>query len=429
MPLTPEEERRLREKIRKELEERERRIRESKEAEEKERQRRFEERLRMQIREEEEERFYTERGYVKYINHRGGVEWLTPEEAEQRKKRRRSRKPTSRRATMKRRKRIQLAINLGIVFVALATFLYFYKFYPSRGKAVGQLVIQSDIPGARIFVDGIETAYFTPDTIKQIAAGVHYISIYKEGFGVWPPQIRVAVPKGKLAVAKFQLKNAAQMGRITLNTNVPKYSVFVDGIPQAISPEGQLDLPAGYHTVMVVKKGYRSKPNYKRILLQPGETKTLEFLLEPMEERAQVQIFSNHRDAAVYINGKFSGYLANGATIELPPDIYDITVRKNGYTPFPESETISLVDGELETLNFQLRPQTEHHTVQILTREPGATIFIDGQQLPFVTPLFAFDISAGDHFINFMRGDQEYHPGDYFVSNKALLSGKIIADF
>ena len=429
MPLTPEEERRLREKIRKELEERERRIRQSKEAEEKERQRRFEERLRMQIREEEEERFYTERGYVKYINHRGGVEWLTPEEAEQRKQRRKSRKPSSRRATHKRRKRIQLAINLGIVLIGLFTFLYFYKFYPARGKAVGQLVVQSDIPGARIFIDGIETAYFTPDTIQQISAGVHYISIYKEGYSVWPPQIRVAVPKGKQATAIFHLKNAAQMGILTLKSNVSRFTVYVDGIPQLVSPTGQLELPAGYHTVMVVKKGYRSKPNYKRILLHAGETKQLEFLLEPLQERAQVQIFSNHRDAAVYINGKFSGYLANGVTIELPPDIYDITVRKNGYIPFPENETISLVNGELETLNFQLRPQEEQHRVSILTRNPGATIFIDGQQLPFVTPLFDFSISAGDHFINFMRGDQEYHSGDFYISNKDLLAGKIVADF
>ncbi len=428
MPLTPEEEKRLREKIRKELEERERRIRESKEAEERERQRRFEERLRMQIREEEEERFYTERGYVKYINHRGGVEWITPEEAEQRKQRRRSRKPMSRRAARKKRKMIQLAINASIVLIALFVFLYFYKFYPARGKAVGKMIVQSDIAGARIFVDGIETQYFTPDTIPQIKAGVHYVSIYKEGFAIWPPIARVAVSKGKISRVSFKLKNAAVMGRVTIQSNVPDYLVYVDGIPQP-THQNSFQLPVGYHTIMVVKKGYRSKPNYRRTLITANTQQTLDFYLEPVEEMASLQVFSTHRDAAVYINGKYTGYIANGAPIYLPPGVYDVTIRKNGYTPFPETETLGLVDGDREMLNFQLREVTTFHNIRILTRQPGATIFLDGKQLPFVTPLLELPVSEGDHFINFMRGDKEYYTGDYFVSNKILLEGKIFAEF
>ncbi len=38
---------------------------------------------------EVEEAFYTERGYLKYVNHRGKVLWLTPEEYRIRKERRR----------------------------------------------------------------------------------------------------------------------------------------------------------------------------------------------------------------------------------------------------------------------------------------------------------------------------------------------------
>ena len=428
MPLTPEEEKRLREKIRKELEERERRIRQSQEEEEKERQRRMEERLRIQIREEEEERFYTERGYVKYINHRGGVEWLTPEEVEQRKQRRKSRKPSSRRAARKKRKVLQWVINGSIVFIALFTFLFFYKFYPAKGKAVGTVVVQSDVPGARIFIDGIETPRFTPDTIPNIKAGIHYISIYKEGFAIWPPVVRIAVGKNKTQSVQFQLKNAAQMGTVMIRTNVSGYSVFVDGIPQAYTGN-TLELPVGYHTIMIIKKGYLATPNYRRILVTTSQPKVVDFTLEAADEIASIRVFSSQRDAAVYINGKYTGYIANGTRIYLPPGVYDVTLRKNGYTPFPETETLSLVDGDDELLNFQLRPEPQTHTVRVITRNPGATIFVDGHQLPFVTPLLELPLSQGNHFINFMRGDTEYHPGDFFVSSEKLLKGQIFAEF
>jgi hypothetical protein len=76
MALTPEEEKRLREQIRNELRERERRMLESKQKEETNRQKNLESRIRQQIVEEEEERYFTEQGYVKYVNRYGGVEWL-----------------------------------------------------------------------------------------------------------------------------------------------------------------------------------------------------------------------------------------------------------------------------------------------------------------------------------------------------------------
>jgi hypothetical protein len=78
MALTPEEEKRLREQIRKDLRERERRMLESNQKEETSRQKNLESRIRQQIVEEEEERYFTEQGYVKYVNRYGGAARKNP---------------------------------------------------------------------------------------------------------------------------------------------------------------------------------------------------------------------------------------------------------------------------------------------------------------------------------------------------------------
>ncbi|NIS38533.1 hypothetical protein GWN26_14245, partial [Candidatus Saccharibacteria bacterium] len=132
MALTPEEEKRLREEIREQLADRERRIRDSINKEEEERRKHIEDRIRAQIREEEEEKFFTERGYVKYVNRHGGVEWLTPEEAEKRQNKRRNKhkKSSSRYRSHRRKKIVQWATNIGIVVVALVVFQVLLKYNP-----------------------------------------------------------------------------------------------------------------------------------------------------------------------------------------------------------------------------------------------------------------------------------------------------------
>lgn len=89
--LKPEEERELREKVKKELEEQnkkkkviqKKRIQEYKNILEREKHI-------QEIIQEEEETFYSEKGFKKYISRTGNIYWLSPEEYEQRMKKRKS---------------------------------------------------------------------------------------------------------------------------------------------------------------------------------------------------------------------------------------------------------------------------------------------------------------------------------------------------
>ncbi|MFQ5582939.1 MAG: hypothetical protein ACE5GL_00715, partial [Calditrichia bacterium] len=175
MPLTPEEEKKLREEIRKKLEEREKRRQESKSTEEAERLRRLEEQLRAQIKAEEEEKYYTGKGYVRYVNRYGETEWIPKEEAERRHGERRSKRKPSRTKKKKMKRMLRLAMNILVFVIAGIVVLFVYKkMKPGKTPGYGKVVVQSDIPGARIFANGRELDALTPDTMGHIGPGRSY---------------------------------------------------------------------------------------------------------------------------------------------------------------------------------------------------------------------------------------------------------------
>ena len=183
MPLSPEEEKRIREEIRKKLEEREEKELNDRARYEMERQKRLEEKIRARIKQEEEEKFYTEKGYVKYKNRHGEFEWITKDEAEQRKKQRRKKKSSGYHSYKRKITRRHL-INIFIISVLLVGSVLLYRLFPTRNVSYGTLIVTTDLPGAEIFLNAQKLNKFTPDTLTKVKAGNYYVSVFKEGYNI-----------------------------------------------------------------------------------------------------------------------------------------------------------------------------------------------------------------------------------------------------
>ena len=59
------------------------------------------------------------------------------------------------------------------------------------GGSNGSIFAYSTPSGAKLFVDGIDTGYFTPKTIPEISAGSHLIIMRKDGYQDWSKEITV----------------------------------------------------------------------------------------------------------------------------------------------------------------------------------------------------------------------------------------------
>lgn len=410
MALTPEEEQNLREEIRRDLEEREHRMSESKEKEQVKRQQSLESRIRQQIFEEEEERYFTERGYIKYVNRYGGVEWLTPEEAEQRQERRRSKKKSSGRRARRRNSLIlKWLINGGIVIFALAVFMYMLRFNPVKESRMGAIAIKTDVPGAMVYLNGTEKqGFFSPDTLDDLSVGAHFVSIYKDGYSAWPPMQRVTVEANKVTVAEFVLKNAGVLGKISVESNVNDFQLYVDGIAAPPGANKIFEVPAGYHVITAVKQGYVVNPLHHRVLIKENETTRLSFQFEKSDKIGYLNVKSNKSTAYVFIDNVLTGIKANNKPFPVPEGVYEVRVCENGFRSIPETELITVVPGKTRTLNFHMQAETAYDTMQIITAKPGAGIIVDGQWMPYVTPISELALSEGIHYLNLMRDDQFY---------------------
>jgi hypothetical protein len=416
MALTPEEEKQLREQVRQRLEKRLEKMSATK-AEDAARQAKMEERLRKQIMEEEEERFYTERGYVKYVNHRGGVEWLTPEEAEERKNNRRTTKGSSRRKKRQIRKIMQWVVNAAAVLMALGIFGYLWRYNPNPVVSVGTMVVESDVPGAQVFINGVERSGFTtPARFSEMNTGTYFVSVYKEGFSVWPPMQKIVVEKGKIATAQFQIKSAGQMGALQINVDRPDVQVYIDGIKRENVDLDHIEIPAGYHVVTVVKDGFLAEPPFQRVLVRENEATQVRFKMLPAPDLGYLKIHSNRASGYIYLSNRFTGIKTNNPAFPVAPGVYEIRVVENDYYSLPEKEFVRIESGDTLELNFNLQPIARRDTLQLLTPKPGANIVLNGEVLPFVTPMPQLVLNSGVNYINLMRNGQLYEDKDIAVN-------------
>jgi hypothetical protein len=431
MALTPDEEKRLREQIRSELRERERRMTESKQKEETGRQKNLESRIRQQIVEEEEERYFTERGYVKYVNRYGGAEWLTPEEAEKRQSRRRNKKKSPGRR-VKRQKRIILkwVINGSMALFALMVFMYLLRFNPIKQQTLGSLMIKSDVPGARVYLNGTKKrGFFTPDTLKDLSAGAHFISIYKEGYSAWPPMQRITVKAGKITVTEFKLKSSGVLGTVAIKANINDFQLYVDGIAVPPGENNIIEIPAGYRVLTAVKQGYIVNPPHHRILVKENDTTQLNFHFEKQDDIGYLQISSNSSTSYVFVDNVLTGIKANAGMFPVKEGIYEVRICENGYRSIPEVELITVIPGQTHAISFHMNQEMACDTMQVITPNPGAGIIVDGQWMPYVTPVTELVLSEGIHYLNLMRDDRFYSDKEIALTLNNLTRRNFIVDF
>lgn len=430
MALTPDEEKKLRDEIRKELSERETRMKDSSKKEESKRLELLESRIRQQIVEEEEEKYFKERGYVKYINRHGSVEWLMPEEARQRAQRRRSKKSSSYHRRSRNRKMIQWFLNAGMIIVAGGVFLFLLRYNNiGGGNASGAIYVKTDIPGARVFINAAETMqYQAPDTIASLNPGAYFVSVYKDGFTAWPPMQRVTVTAGDLSLAEFTLKNAGSLGKIHIESNEPDFKLFVDGILCPPTEAGNYDVPAGYRVISAIKEGFIGAPVNQRVLVPANGMITLKFTFENDAEFGYLEVTSNHSSAYVFLNNSFFGMKAN-TRFPVKTGVYEVRLCQNGYHALPPVELVRITAGEIEKLSFHMKPETLQDTLQIITKTPGANIIIDGAMQPFVTPVLDLILSEGVHYLNLMRDGRFYSENEIKVDVVKLEDTHIVVDF
>lgn len=397
----------IRAEIRRELERKEQENRREHRREDPESRRRQESRLRARLQREEEERFYQAHGYVRYLNRYGQTEWLKPDEARRRKQsRRREFWHTLWRGGHTplrwRRYAVGLAIGLALL-LAVAVTIYALSRRPAR---YGAVAVDSSIPGALIYVDGVATEYITPHEIPGVPEGRRVLSVARDGFVGRPAAMAVQVTAHGVATARFELVGLPSLGSVQIDTNLQvAFKLFVDGLPTVLDDQRQALIPVGYHVLTPVCAGYLATPAYRRVLVAREQPLRLEFQFTAVRDLGYLEVLPDPAAAGqyVYLDGKFSGFPAAGGPIPLKPGSYEVEIPRNGWQCDPMRQVVAILPERTHVLHFRVTPLAKGRTVKITAREPGTNVILDGEWLPWVTPLADLALSPGDHFINLHR--------------------------
>ncbi|RMG62335.1 MAG: PEGA domain-containing protein [Calditrichaeota bacterium] len=169
------------------------------------------------------------------------------------------------------------------------------------GPKTGSLEVESDVTGARIFLDGRDTGQETDFIFTELPFGDHVVEIHKEGYQADPPRQRVSLsPQSPSASVSFRLMR--EFERVSITVNPAQAQIFLDGKPLArgrfVGP-----LPLGKHILSFGDvPGYRT-PRPREIQVRLREPLFLDINYFP-EMRILAEVAANgsiqEKNCAVY---------------------------------------------------------------------------------------------------------------------------------
>ena len=248
----------------------------------------------------------------------------------------------------------------------------------------GSITIESNPPEATILLDG-KNVCTSPDTITQVAIGIHEIEVNKEGYAEWKKKLNVK--KGKDVSLSAVLQPIT--GSACVESEPTGAVIFVDGKDVGKTPKVITGISPGKHEVEIRLEGYDSCLQVMKI--KNGKETLFSTTLQ--RKKGSLMIISNPSNAVIYIQGKKSGKTPCTIT-ELNPGNYTVDLVLDNYQTWSEKAVI--VPGE--KINIKAVLQEKPGSINIKSKPSDAKIFIDGNEAG-TTPETINDIECGTHIV------------------------------
>jgi len=285
----------------------------------------------------------------------------------------------------------------------------------------GSIFVDSNIPGASIDLNDSPTEKQTPDTLRNIPVGKHKVSVRKEGYNSVPEFDSVEVIDGGLTAVDFFLTN--KVGAISVTSEPQGARIILDQInTQRLTPDTLDSVPVGSHVISVEKQGYKASPESDSVEVVEDSVSEAGFVL--VEKLGDIFVNSNVSGAEITLD-----YVSTGKTT--PDTIYDVmvgdhlvSVTKSGYSVFPESAPVEVIEGMVTTVNFLLSQDVGG--LYVNSTPQGAEIYLNHESSGEATPHF-FNLPEGIYVVSVARSGYSASPES--VVAQVVKDSSATADF
>lgn len=293
------------------------------------------------------------------------------------------------------------------------------------------LEVNSDPPGASIWIDGKDTGKKTPASIDQLNTGIHDIELRLAQFEIFSIQINVS---GKTPLNTKLIASRGNFGSVAITTSPLQCTITIDRQSYGISPQ-EIKLAPGTYALVIEKEGYYpysqtiyvsadQKISIKAELnKKPASTPTPTPPPSPkppsppapkppptppsQPSTGTLWVVSDPDGAEVYVNNVFKG-MTPLRLENISSGSYTVKVLKDGYETQTKTATVS--KGQLAKVDFSLKRKAVGNATLIINSNPeGAEVYINGNLVGLSGSQAKFSVPEGTHTIRiYLEGYKEY---------------------
>jgi hypothetical protein len=315
--------------------------------------------------------------------------------------------------TPPRRPRWQLAaaavVLIGIAGAGVAASRRYAS--PAPPANDGTLIMTSNPPGAKLFVDGVERGV-TPLTVT-LNAGAHALELRGDGATRLMP---ITMTAGAQLQQYIELpKSASTFGQLQVRTEPAGARVTVDGTPRGASPTTVAELTPGEHAVLLESDHGSVK---QIVTIEAGITASLMVPLGAADGAplsgwiaitapADVQVFENRRLLGT----------SQSDRLMVSAGRHDIEIV-NETLGYRAARTVQVSPGKVTPLKIDFPKGTI-----ALNAVPWAEVWVDGERAGD-TPIGNLSLTIGPHEIVFRHPElgEQRHAATVTLTSPARLS-------
>ncbi len=245
-----------------------------------------------------------------------------------------------------------LVVSLLALGGAAAAYFLWPKAKPT---GPGVLVLESEPPGAAIWIDGSRRPERTPATIPQLPLGTYELKLSAEGFAPFVQRVELTRETPRVTIsAALERPSAAHYGVVQVRTTPPGARVLLDGRPiDGTSPLTIPEIEPGVeHRLVVTLDGWETEA--RTVVLDAGEVEDIDLELRrtPLrDDEALLLLEVDPPTARVLIDGQARDD-ASPLEVRTSAGLHRVVARRNGYRP--ETRELRLPGGATTRLRIEL---------------------------------------------------------------------------
>ncbi len=289
------------------------------------------------------------------------------------------------------------------------------------GKPTGKIFIDSDPPGAEIYLLGTKTNKVTPDSIDQLNRGDYDITLKKANYK--DTTFKITVYDSLTTSKKIVLQSLFETGNIFLESEPVGAEIFLDSLKtSSFTPDTLKKIIVGEHKVTLKKANYRDTTI--TVSVQANITNSKLVVMNSLVKTGNIYIKTNPDGAQIFLDSMNTSKVTPDTLKNIVTGLHIITLKKSGY--IDTSFIVSVTENSTVSRTIELKAAVTKGSVYIESSPAGAQIFLDDLNTNKLTPDTLKNIVAGLHKITLKENNYIDTTIEVTVINNTTISKSVI---